>query len=74
MTNAGGLGLQCADACAVAGLRLATLGRAAERALAAELPPGSAVVNPVDMTAAATASALRARGRRRRSAILAPTP
>ena len=55
VTNAGGLGLQCADACAVAGLRLATLDRAAERALAAELPPGSAVVNPVDMTAAATA-------------------
>ena len=56
VTNAGGLGIQCADACDAARLRVATLGQLAQRELAVQLPPGSAVTNPVDMTAAATAT------------------
>ena len=56
VTNAGGLGIQCADACDAARLCVATLGQPAQRELAAQLPPGSAVVNPVDMTASATAT------------------
>ena len=42
LTNAGGLGVQCGDACAAAGLQLASLGEA-----------GAAVANPVDLTAEA---------------------
>jgi len=51
VTNAGGLGVQCADACAAAGLRIEPLGEPAQRALAAALPAGSAVANPVDVSA-----------------------
>ena len=55
ITNAGGLGLQCADACAAAGLRVEPLGEPAQRALNADLPDGATVGNPVDVTAAAGA-------------------
>ena len=56
VTNAGGLGVQCADACAAAGLRVAPLGEPAQRALEAALPPGAAVSNPVDLSAGAGAA------------------
>jgi acyl-CoA synthetase (NDP forming)/GNAT superfamily N-acetyltransferase len=56
VTNAGGLGVQCADACAAAGLRVAPLGEPAQRALAAALPGGAAVANPVDVSAGAGAA------------------
>ena len=49
VTNAGGLGVQCADACAAAGLRVPDLGEPAQRALA-----GARGANPVDVTAAAS--------------------
>ena len=39
VTNAGGLGVQCADACAAAGLRVAPLGEPAQRALEAGCRP-----------------------------------
>ena len=55
VTNAGGLAVQCADACTAAGLRVEPLGEPAQRALAAGLPDGAAVVNPVDVTAVAGA-------------------
>ena len=54
ITNAGGLGVQCADACAAAGLRVPGLGEPAQRALARRLPAGASAVNPVDLTASAT--------------------
>jgi acyl-CoA synthetase (NDP forming)/GNAT superfamily N-acetyltransferase len=53
VTNAGGLGVQCADACAAAGLRVQPLGEPAQRALLAALPVGAAAVNPVDVSAGA---------------------
>jgi acyl-CoA synthetase (NDP forming)/GNAT superfamily N-acetyltransferase len=56
VTNAGGLGLQCADACAAAGLCVAPLGEPAQRALEAALPAGAAVANPVDVSAVAGAA------------------
>jgi acetate---CoA ligase (ADP-forming) len=56
VTNAGGLGVQCADACAAAGLRTDPLGEPAQRALAAALPPGTSTANPVDVSAAAVAA------------------
>ena len=56
VNNAGGLAHRCADACDAARLRVATLGKPAQRELAAQLSPGSAVMIPVDMTAAATAT------------------
>jgi acetate---CoA ligase (ADP-forming) len=55
VTNAGGLGIQCADACAAAGLRVEPLGEPAQRALAAALPASTAVANPVDVSAGAGA-------------------
>ena len=57
VTNAGGLGVQCADACAAAGLRVSPLAEPAQRALEAVLPAGAAVTNPVDLSAAAGAAA-----------------
>ena len=56
VTNAGGLGVQCADACAAAGLRVAPLGEPAQRALEAVLPPGAGASNPVDLSAGAGAA------------------
>jgi acetate---CoA ligase (ADP-forming) len=56
VANAGGLGVQCADACSTAGLSVPPLGEPAQGALAAALPPGAAVANPVDVTAMAGAA------------------
>jgi acetyl coenzyme A synthetase (ADP forming)-like protein len=55
LTNAGGLGILCADACEAAGLELPSLGDETVAALRAELPPEASVANPVDMLGGATA-------------------
>ena len=54
LTNAGGLGILCADACEAAGLALAQLGPETADALAALLPAEASVANPVDMLGGAT--------------------
>jgi acetyl coenzyme A synthetase (ADP forming)-like protein len=56
LTNAGGLGILCADACEAAGLELARLGPETAQALAELLPGEASVANPVDMLGGATAS------------------
>jgi acetyl coenzyme A synthetase (ADP forming)-like protein len=55
LTNAGGLGILCADACAVAGLELPPLDEQTQRALADVLPAEASLANPVDMLGGATA-------------------
>jgi acyl-CoA synthetase (NDP forming) len=57
LTNAGGLGIMCADACAAAGLELPRLGAATRRALERLLAPEASLDNPVDMLGSATAAA-----------------
>ncbi len=59
VSNAGGAGVLAADACADAGLRVATLGPATQRELSRILPRGAVVAGPVDTTAAVTADAFR---------------
>jgi acyl-CoA synthetase (NDP forming) len=59
VTNAGGPGIACADACAAAGLRVEPLRPATRRALSGSLPAAAAVANPVDMLAAATGADFR---------------
>jgi len=54
VTNAGGAGVLAADACAEAGLSLPPLTPSVAESLYAVLPDGSAVGNPVDVTAAVT--------------------
>ena len=56
LTNAGGLGILCADACEAAGLELATLGPETSQGLAELLPAEASVANPVDMLGGATAA------------------
>jgi acetate---CoA ligase (ADP-forming) len=55
LTNAGGLGILCADACEAVGLELPELSAATSEALAALLSPEASVANPVDMLGGATA-------------------
>jgi acyl-CoA synthetase (NDP forming)/GNAT superfamily N-acetyltransferase len=55
LTNSGGLGVQCADACDLAGLAVAALGARTQLELVRNLPVGSAVAQIVDMTAEASA-------------------
>jgi acetate---CoA ligase (ADP-forming) len=54
LTNAGGLGILCADACEAAGLALPALADSTREALAAVLPAEASVANPVDMLGSAT--------------------
>jgi acyl-CoA synthetase (NDP forming) len=54
LTNAGGLGILCADACEAAGLDLPELAQETRDALAEALPGDSSVANPVDMLGSAT--------------------
>jgi acetyl coenzyme A synthetase (ADP forming)-like protein len=56
LTNAGGLGILCADACEAAGLELAELGPETVEALSALLPSEASVTNPVDMLGGAAAA------------------
>jgi acetyl coenzyme A synthetase (ADP forming)-like protein len=54
LTNAGGLGILCADACEAAGLELPELADETRTALAGVLPSEGSVANPVDMLGSAT--------------------
>jgi acyl-CoA synthetase (NDP forming) len=51
LTNAGGLGILCADACEASGLALPALTEETRDALRALLPAEAAVTNPIDMLA-----------------------
>jgi acyl-CoA synthetase (NDP forming) len=55
LTNAGGLGILCADACDAAGLDLPAPSEETTAALSAALPAEASVANPVDMLGSATA-------------------
>jgi acetyl coenzyme A synthetase (ADP forming)-like protein len=54
LTNAGGLGILCADACDAAGLELPELTAETREILAALLSPEASLANPVDMLGGAT--------------------
>jgi acetyl coenzyme A synthetase (ADP forming)-like protein len=54
VTNAGGPGIMCADACEAAGLRVPSLPERAQRELREFLAAEASVANPVDMIATAT--------------------
>ncbi len=60
VTNAGGLGILCADACDAAGLHLPPLADETVAALRAALPEEASVANPVDMLGSATAASYEA--------------
>ncbi|MFN0155981.1 MAG: GNAT family N-acetyltransferase, partial [Gaiella sp.] len=53
LTNAGGLGILCADACAAARLELPALAAGTREALAGFLPEAASLGNPVDMLGSA---------------------
>jgi acetyl coenzyme A synthetase (ADP forming)-like protein len=59
LTNAGGLGILCADACESAGLELPVLSEQTREAIAALLPVEASTANPVDMLGSATAASYR---------------
>ena len=59
VTNAGGLGILCADTCEANGLRVLPLSEATNAELRSFLPPEASVTNPVDMIASATAEDYR---------------
>jgi acetate---CoA ligase (ADP-forming) len=60
LTNAGGLGILCADACEAAGLELPDLSDETREALAALVPADASLANPVDMLGSATAESYAA--------------
>jgi acyl-CoA synthetase (NDP forming) len=60
LTNAGGLGILCADACAAAGLELPPLSEATRARLAEALPREASIANPVDMLGSAVGSTYEA--------------
>jgi acyl-CoA synthetase (NDP forming) len=55
ITNAGGPGILCADACEARGLEVPLLSEATREVLRSFLPVGAGVGNPVDMIASASA-------------------
>ncbi len=55
LTNAGGPGVACEDACEAAGLRVEPLSEVTRKQLAEVLPAQPLIANPLDMTASATA-------------------
>jgi acetyl coenzyme A synthetase (ADP forming)-like protein len=59
VTNAGGPGILCADACVAAGLQVAELSAGLRARLAEGLPAAASTANPVDMLAAAPADHYR---------------
>ena len=59
LTNAGGLGILCADACEAAGLELPRLGDETVRQLEAILPAEASLANPVDMLGSASDDSYR---------------
>jgi acetyl coenzyme A synthetase (ADP forming)-like protein len=56
VTNAGGLGILCADACEGAGLSLPQLSDETRAALAEKVPSEASLANPVDLLGSANAS------------------
>jgi acetyl coenzyme A synthetase (ADP forming)-like protein len=60
VTNAGGLGILCADACEAAGLELPRLTDETRRALEEFLPREASIANPVDLLGSATAATYEA--------------
>ena len=60
LTNAGGLGILCSDACEAAGLELSELSAETTARLAELLPSEASLVNPVDMLGSATAASYEA--------------
>jgi acetyl coenzyme A synthetase (ADP forming)-like protein len=60
LTNAGGLGILCADACEAAGLELPPLAESTREALAELLPEEASLANPVDMLGSGTAATYQA--------------
>jgi acetate---CoA ligase (ADP-forming) len=60
LTNAGGLGILCADACEAAGLELPELSEDTRAALAELVPSDASLANPVDMLGSATAASYAA--------------
>ena len=60
ITNAGGLGILCADACESAGLKLPELTRETRLALAAAVPGEASLGNPIDLLGSATAATYEA--------------
>ena len=59
LTNAGGLGILCADACEASGLELPALSDETRAEIAALLPIEASTANPVDMLGSATADSYR---------------
>jgi len=59
ITNAGGPGILCADACEARGLEVPVLHEDSQQALRAFLPAGAGVGNPIDMIASAPAEHYR---------------
>ena len=55
LSNAGGLGILCADACEASGLELPALATQTTDSLTQLLPPEASLANPVDMLGSATA-------------------
>jgi acetate---CoA ligase (ADP-forming) len=60
VTNAGGLGILCADACEAAGLELPQLSEETRERLAAGLPAEASLSNPVDLLGSATGATYEA--------------
>ena len=60
VTNAGGLGILCADACAAVGLELPDLSEATRAALQPLLPEDASLANPVDLLGSATGATFEA--------------
>src|SRR6266704_3243438 len=59
MTNAGGPGILCTDACEAGGLLVPELSEAAKSALRTFLPAAAGLSNPIDMIASARAESYR---------------
>ena len=55
VTNAGGLGILCADACEAAGLELVALSEETRETLASFAPAEASLANPIDLLGSATA-------------------
>ena len=60
ITNAGGLGILCADACEASGLELPSLTETTRTLLAGRLPVEASLGNPIDLLGSATAATYRA--------------
>jgi acetyl coenzyme A synthetase (ADP forming)-like protein len=60
VTNAGGLGILCADACEGAGLELPQLSEETKEALSAVAPSEASLANPVDLLGSANAATYEA--------------